>query len=279
MRWMLLLAAAIFAIALALPARAGDVPSGFINIIRADRITMMIALDPDSARAYFDTDNSYGFILRSDPASLQAARQLKAQGWRFRFAEAYFNLAAFQADVAAHAIEPGVTAVVYDNEDGATREGETGDGGFDDPRSRRAATRDFYKLAKAHDLTVILAPGTMCNAANVFFRRIFTPQACYAYLRDVAPYADIIDPQFQGLIPYADVHLAATRDSAALMKASNPSIRILSEFTTNPQRRFTPAQNIAAMRATLPYVNGLWTNLNASRQGIEDGIHILRAVH
>jgi hypothetical protein len=275
----MLLAAAVFATALALPARAGSVPSGFINITDADRIAMLNALDPDSARAYFDTGNSFGYILHGDPASLQAARQLEAQGWHFRFAETYFDFASFQADVAAHAIEPGVTAVVYDNEDGATRQGETSDGGFDDPTSRRAATRAFYTLAKAHDLTVILAPGTVCNAAHVLFRRMFTPQACYEYLRDIAPYADIIDPQFQGLIRDPGIHLAVTRESAALMKAANPSIRILSEFTTNPGRHFTPAQNIAAMRAALPYVDGLWANLNAKPQGIENGIVILRAVH
>ncbi len=275
----MLLAAATFAIALALPARAAGVPPGFINIIRADRIAMIMALDPDAARAYFDTDNSYAFIRHGDPVTLRAARQLKAQGWRFRLAETYFNFASFQADVAANTIEPGVTAVIYDNEDGATRQGETGDGGFDDPTSRRAAARSFYTLAKAHDLTVILAPGTLCNAAHVFFHRIFTPPACYAYLGDIAPYADIIDPQFQSLIREAAIHLAVTRESAALMKASNPSIRILSEFTTNAGHHYTSGQNIAAMRAALPYVSGFWTNINASRQSVEDSIIILRAVH
>lgn len=269
---------AVLIIAPALPALAGSVPAGFINITGADRIALMNALDPGLARAYFDTDNSYGFIVYHVPVTLRAAQQLKAQGWRFRLGKVYSNFVDFQADVAAHAIEPGVTAVIYDNEDGTTRKGETGDGGFDDPTSRRAATRAFYTLAKAHDLTVILAPGTLCNVGHVLLRGVFTPQACYAYLRDIAPYADIIDPQFQGLIRDPDAHLAITGESAALIKTANPSIKILSEFTTNPGRHFTPGQNIAAMRAALPYVDGLWANLNAKPQGIESGIMILRAV-
>lgn len=279
MRW-IRFAAAVFAIFLVSAAKAAGVPSGFIIITLADRIALMNSLDPVSARAYFDRNSSYGLIMHGDRATLEAARQLKAQGWHFQLAEDYFDFSAFRADVAAHAIEPGVTAVVYDNEKGATREAESGDGGFDDPTSRRTATRNFYTLAKANGLTVILAPGTVCAAGRILPRGRLTPKTCYSYLSEIAPYADIIDPQFQGLIRDPGAHLAATRNSAALMRSANPSIKILSQFTTSVvHHHYTPAQNIVAMRAALPFVDGLWANLPPTPQGVRQGIEVWKAVH
>src|ERR1051326_3507623 len=98
-------AVAIFAIALAPSASASSVPTGFISITGADRIALMNTLDPGLARAYFDTNNSYGFIVYRAPMSLKAALQLKVQGWRFRLGKVYYNFLDFQADVAAHALE------------------------------------------------------------------------------------------------------------------------------------------------------------------------------
>ena len=251
-----------------------------INIINAARIAPMATLDPTAAHRYFDTSGSYVFFASGNPANLAAVQQLKAAGWRFQLSKAYYSVASFQADVSAQTIEPGVVAVIYDNEDDLTPASETADGGFDIPTSRRTATRAFYALAKAHGLTVILAPGTVCNAGNVFpLLQTFTPGACYAYLHDIASYADIIDPQFQGLVASPSAHLTVTQESATLMRGVNPSIKILSQFTTSPIFHFTPDQNVAAMQAGLPYIDGIWANIDASPQGIADGMTALKGMN
>jgi hypothetical protein len=273
------IAAAVWAIISGAPGFAAGVPNGFIHVLIASRIAAINQLDPSTARRDFDGANAYAVVGHDNPASLRSARQLLAAGWHFQLAVAYYDVPSFQADVAAHALVPGLAAVVYDNENSLTRSSEIGNGGFNDPTSRRAATRHFYNLAKAQGLTVILAPGTVCDADRVLARRRFSPDACYAYLRDIAPYADIIDPQLQGLIRSPGAHQAAVSASTALIRSANPRIKVLAQFTTAAFRHYTPAQNIAAMRAALPYVDGIWANIGPSPESLQQGIEVLRALH
>ena len=197
---------------------------------------------------YFAGSQPFVMQRRGDPVALPS-------NWRAIALRSFSSYAALKAALAG-SLEPGVGAVLYDNEAWQfTPENEQRDPATYMRLAAEAvhAKRLLFVTAPAVDLMRVLAPG---------------PEKRYdAYLRlniaaAAARYADVYDIQAQGSIAGLPRYSSFVEAAAQQARAANPKVLVLAGISTNPNGQHVNADQIVrAISATRGYVDGYWFNI------------------
>jgi hypothetical protein len=181
----------------------------------------------DNALSNSDVYVSVGSLTDPDTASFFAS--LQAHAWEGNIALTYASEARFEADLAAGKIPSSVTAVMYDSEGWD----KTPDAEQQDPVTYH---KKFWTAAKSHGYKVIVAPS--CHLLQVEGTVLpggldpnFTNCAANL-LAKLAPYADILDFQFQSHEQSPSLYASVINGAAAVIKKVNPSVKFISELST-----------------------------------------------
>ncbi len=162
----------------------------------------------------------------------------------------------FQAAIKHGKIQPGVKAVIYDNE-GWTLTPPA------EQRNYAQFAQRFYELAHQHGFVVIHTPAlSLANAVQAAGERRFDAFMRAGFWDDAVRYADAVDLQMQGSQVPASAYANFVKSAAQRARQANPHVLILAGISTNPSGHHVTAQQIVdAIMATRGIVDGYWFNV------------------
>jgi hypothetical protein len=157
----------------------------------------------------------------------------RVSGWSGTHRDIYHNIDSFKSAIAGGLTPASVQVVIYNPE--PYRDGSTP---RDELRDPITAVRTFAAIARENGFFVAYAPScSLIDLRGAMDNRPALWKACADYLwSKAAPYVDLVDMQTQAIQKNVPEYQAAVTYGAARMRAANPSIKVLSQVSTDVTR-------------------------------------------
>lgn len=205
--------------------------------------------DPFAVR-YFANARPFVIQMRNAPVALP-------DSWKAILVQVFPSYASMQRAFEQRGVEPGVGAILYDNEAWQFTPTE-------EQHNFAEYNHKAADLVHAHglifistpgvDLVRVLAPGSTGRRYDAFLELGIAGEA--------ARNADVIDIQAQGSEMGVARYSSFVQGAAAQARAANPNVIVLAGISTNPSGQHVSADVIMrAIDATRSVVDGYWFNV------------------
>jgi hypothetical protein len=228
------------------PQPTGSVSTGTHWILAASGLTLLEEVaGPAVVKRYLDGPQTTILTSSTIPASLAS--------WNVTFALDTRSLAEIRSDIAG--LSSRITMILYDPEDWAYTP-------LSEQTAVGEATRQAASLAHGAGRDLIVAPAT--NLAEATDPGVSAATAFMSSddLGKVAPSANWVEIQAQGLERNSARYSAYVSQAVGQIRAANPNAVIYAGISTNPSGGpVTAAELLSDVNATSSQVTGYWLNV------------------
>jgi hypothetical protein len=206
--------------------------------------------DP-TAKAFFAGTRPFVVVAKSRPAVVPPQ-------WDAIRTRIFTSFTEFNWAVTHQKIDPGIKAVLYDNEAWSLTPA------YEQDNFAEFAKR-FAQLAHANGYMVIVTPAVdLATSRQQPGEKRFSTFLRLNVPADAARYADVYEIQAQGSQIPASTYASYVSAAAHQARAANPNVLVFAGISTNPSGHAVTAEQIlAAIAATRSVVDGYWFNVPA----------------